>query len=46
VVVFDEYGYHQWSEANGADRFFKEINYKPRLYEMRYPCPTAYMIKE
>lgn len=46
IVVFDEYGYRQWSEANGVDRFLKEINYKHPLREMRYPCPTAYIIKD
>ena len=46
VVVFDEYGYPQWSEANGVDRFFKEIKYIHPLHEMRYPCPTAYIIKQ
>ncbi len=26
IVVFDEYGFHKWSESKGADRFMKEKN--------------------
>ncbi|NEO15812.1 MULTISPECIES: TylF/MycF/NovP-related O-methyltransferase [unclassified Moorena] len=43
MVVFDEYGYHQWSEAQGADQFFEEKNIQ--IQALHYPCPTAYVIK-
>lgn len=43
IVVFDEYAYHQWSEAQGADRFFEEKNIQ--IQALHYPCPTAYVIK-
>jgi hypothetical protein len=25
IVVFDEYGYNNWDESNGVDKFLKEI---------------------
>ncbi len=43
IVVFDEYAYHQWSEAQGADQFFAEKNIQ--IQALHYPCPTAYVIK-
>jgi hypothetical protein len=43
VVVFDEYAYHNWSEANGVDRFVKENNLK--IYSTKFKAPTAYIIK-
>ncbi|MEA5498931.1 TylF/MycF/NovP-related O-methyltransferase [Limnoraphis robusta Tam1] len=43
MVVFDEYAYHQWSEARGADQFFEEKNIQ--IQALHYPCPTAYVIK-
>lgn len=43
MVVFDEYAYHQWSEAQGADRFFEDKNIQ--IQALHYPCPTAYVIK-
>ncbi|MEL7037843.1 MAG: TylF/MycF/NovP-related O-methyltransferase [Cyanobacteria bacterium J06592_8] len=43
MVVFDEYAYHQWSEAQGADQFFEEKNIQ--IKALHYPCPTAYVIK-
>jgi hypothetical protein len=44
IVVFDEYGYHQWSEANGADKFAKENGLTIRPLD--FMAPTAYIIKE
>ncbi len=44
MVVFDEYAYHQWSEAQGADRFFEEKNIQ--IQALDYPCPTAYVVKQ
>lgn len=43
IVVFDEYAYHQWSEAQGADQFFEQRNIQIRA--LHYPCPTAYVVK-
>lgn len=44
VVVFDEYGYHKWSESVGVDKFLKEQNLK--IKNLNFACPTAYIIKE
>jgi len=44
IIVFDEYGYHQWSEAKGVDAFFKDKKIKIR--NLPYTAPTAYVIKE
>lgn len=44
MVVFDEYAYHQWSEARGADRFFNPR--KIKIHNLPYNSPTAYVIKE
>lgn len=42
-VVFDEYGYHNWSESNAADRFLKEKNLT--LHTTGIKAPTAYIVK-
>ena len=44
LVVFDEYAYHQWSEAQGVDRFFQGKNVKIKSPD--YSCPTAYVVKD
>jgi hypothetical protein len=44
LVVFDEYAYHQWSEAEGVDRFFQDKNVQVKSLD--YPCPTAYVVKQ
>jgi len=44
IVVFDEYAFHSWSEANGADTFFKDKNVI--IKSLDYICPTAYIKKE
>jgi hypothetical protein len=43
VIVFDEYGYHKWSESKGVDRFIKEYNLE--IKSLNYLCPTAYIQK-
>jgi hypothetical protein len=43
IVVFDEYGYHKWSESKGVDRFLKEKNLK--IKNLNYMCPTAFLEK-
>lgn len=44
LVVFDEYAVHQWSEAEGADRFFKGKNIQIKT-TTDYFCPIAYAVK-
>lgn len=44
VIIFDEYAYHSWSEANAVDKFIKEKNLN--LYKTNIKTPTAYIIKE
>ncbi len=43
IIVFDEYGYHKWSESRGVDRFIEEKNLQ--IKSLNYSCPTAYIIK-
>ena len=43
VIVFDEYGYHKWSESIGVDRFLEERNLE--IKNLDYFCPTAYIKK-
>lgn len=44
IVVFDEYGYHNWSESRAADRFCREKNIE--LIATKVKAPTAYIIKK
>ena len=41
IVVFDEYGYHKWSESKGVDRFIEEKNLE--IKSLNFMCPTAYI---
>ena len=43
LIVFDEYGYHKWSESKGVDRFIKERNLE--IKSLDFACPTAYIKK-
>lgn len=43
IIVFDEYGYHKWSESIGVDRFIKEKGIE--INNLNYYCPTAYIKK-
>lgn len=43
VIVFDEYCYHCWSEANAVDRFTRE--YGLQIYKTNIQSPTAFCIK-
>lgn len=43
IVVLDEYGYHQWSESLGVDRFLEENNLEIKL--LNFQAPTAYIQK-
>jgi len=44
LIVFDEYGYHKWSESKGVDRFIKENNLE--IKTLNFLCPTAYIKKD
>lgn len=43
IIVFDEYGYHKWSESKGVDRFIQEKNLE--IHSLNFMCPTAYIKK-
>jgi len=43
IIVFDEYGYHKWSESRGVDRFIEEYNLQ--IHSLDNMCPTAYIVK-
>ena len=44
VVVFDEYAFHKWSEAKGADRFFESKGVD--IKSLNFIAPSAYVVKE
>lgn len=44
IVAFDEYAVHQWSESDGADRFFKDKNIQIKATN-DYFCPISYVAK-
>lgn len=43
IIVFDEYGYHKWSESRGVDRFIEEKGLE--IKSLNFLCPTAYIQK-
>jgi hypothetical protein len=43
IIVFDEYGYHKWSESKGVDKFIEEK--KLEIKTLNYYAPTAYIKK-
>ena len=43
IIVFDEYAYHAWSEANAVDDFVKKYDLK--IVNTFIKSPTAYIIK-
>lgn len=43
IIVFDEYGYHKWSESRGVDKFITEKNIK--IKALNFNAPTAYIKK-
>jgi hypothetical protein len=43
MVILDEYGYHQWSESIGVDKFAEELGLK--ILPLDYNSPTAYILK-
>tara|TARA_R100000664_G_C2758126_1_gene146813 strand:+ start:1046 stop:1741 length:696 start_codon:yes stop_codon:yes gene_type:complete len=44
IVVFDEYAFHQWSEANAVDCFFHDKDVE--IKSLNYICPSAYVVKK
>ena len=44
IVVFDEYGFHKWSEAAGVDQFFADKDVE--IKTLNYICPSAYVVKK
>lgn len=44
MIVFDEYGFHKWSESKGADRFANEKSLE--IKHLNYISPSAYIIKK
>jgi hypothetical protein len=44
IVVFDEYAHHQWSESQGVDEFFSEIN-DVQVRSLNFSAPSAYVVK-
>ena len=44
IVVFDEYGYQQWSESQGVDKFFEDKDVE--IKSLNYMAPTAYVVKK
>lgn len=44
VVVFDEHGYHAWSESSAVEQFVSE--HSLRLQRTNMKAPTAFVIKE
>jgi hypothetical protein len=45
IVVFDEYAYHKWDEANGVDKFLKEIDGQYEIFNTKIHNPTMYIKK-
>lgn len=43
LIVFDEYGYHKWSESRGVDKFIEEKNLE--IKSLDFLCPTAFIKK-
>ena len=43
VLIFDEYGIHEWSESNAVDKFVDKFNLT--LHRTPWAAPTAYIIK-
>lgn len=44
VVVFDEHGYHAWSESSAVEQFVCEHGL--RLHRTNMKAPTAFVVKE
>jgi cephalosporin hydroxylase len=45
VIVFDEYGVHEWSESQAVDDFLQDKEVQLRSFSWGF-SPTAYMVKK
>jgi len=43
LIILDEYGYHQWSESIGVDKFLQNKNAKVEI--LNFQAPTAFIRK-
>jgi hypothetical protein len=43
VLIFDEYGVHEWTESNAVDRFIEKHNLT--LIKTPWHAPSAYIVK-
>lgn len=43
ILIFDEYGLHEWTESNAVDRFVEKHNLT--LSRTSWHAPTAYVVK-
>lgn len=43
IIVFDEYGFHNWSESKGVDRFLENKNIE--IKSLNFIAPSAYIKK-
>jgi hypothetical protein len=44
IVVFDEHGYHAWSESSAVEQFVREQGLT--LYRTKMKAPTAFIVKD
>jgi hypothetical protein len=42
IIVFDEYGYHSWSESKGVDKFIQEKNLEIKNKRIEYDNKTIF----
>jgi hypothetical protein len=45
IIILDEYGFHNWDESNGVDRFLKTIKGKYKLENTGVTGPTLVIKK-
>lgn len=45
IVILDEYGFHNWDESNGVDRFLKTVKGKYKLKNTNISSPTLVIEK-
>ena len=43
ILVFDEYGFNEWTESNAVDNFVKDKNMM--IHTTKYYAPSAYVVK-
>jgi len=45
IILFDEYGFHKFTESNGFEKFANEFKIKYELKSTGFFSPSAYIIK-